>query len=68
MAERVIVLVMMTAVGLVWFCGFVWLVSMPLWARKLQQFNPIIEMAAGVIFALLGLFLLFNGVEKLLHL
>lgn len=68
MAERVIVLVMMTAVGLVWFCGFAWLVSMPLWARKLQQFNPIIEMAAGVIFALLGLFLLFNGVEKLLHL
>lgn len=68
MAERVIVLVMMTAVGLVWFCGFAWLVSMPLWARKLQQFNPIIEMVAGVIFALLGLFLLFNGVEKLLHL
>lgn len=68
MAERVIVLVMMTAVGLVWFCGFAWLVSVPLWARKLQQFNPIIEMVAGVIFALLGLFLLFNGVEKLLHL
>lgn len=68
MAERVIVLVMMTAVGLVWFCGFAWLVSVPLWARKLQQFNPIIEMVAGVIFALLGLFLLFNGAEKLLHL
>lgn len=68
MAERVIVLVMMTVVGLVWFCGFAWLVSVPLWARKLQQFNPVIEMVAGVIFALLGLFLLFNGVEKLLHL
>ena len=66
MAERVIVLVMMTVVGVVWFCGFAWLVSVPLWARKLQQLNPIIEMVAGVIFALLGAFLLFNGVEKLL--
>lgn len=63
-AQRVLVLVMMTAVGLMWFCGFAWLVSLPVWARKLQQINPIIEMVAGVIFMLLAAFLLFNGVEK----
>lgn len=62
LAERLAVLLMMTVVGLMWFCGFAWAVSLPLWAEKLQRANPIIEMAAGVIFALLASFLLYEGI------
>lgn len=60
--ERIIVLVLMTAVGLIWFCGFSWAVSLPIWAEKLQRANPVIEIVAGVIFAFLALFLLYEGV------
>ncbi|WP_459610408.1 LysE family translocator [Corynebacterium urogenitale] len=62
LTERLAVLLMMTVVGLMWFCGFAWAVSLPLWAEKLQRANPIIEMAAGVIFALLASFLLYEGI------
>lgn len=62
LAERLAVLLMMTVVGLMWFCGFAWAVSLPLWAEKLQRANPIIEMAAGVIFVLLASFLLYEGI------
>lgn len=58
--ERIIVLVLMTAVGLIWFCGFSWAVSLPIWAEKLQRANPVIEMVAGVNFALLAMFLLYE--------
>ena len=62
LAERLAVLLMMTVVGLMWFCGFAWAVSLPLWAEKLQRANPIIEMAAGVLFVLLASFLLYEGI------
>ena len=64
--ERLLVLLMMTAVGLLWFCGFAWMVSLPAWAEKLRQINPLIEMIAGAIFLLLALFLLHGGIEKIL--
>lgn len=65
--DRVLVIAMMTVIGLIWFGGFSWAVSLPLWARKLQRANPIIEMVAGVIFAVLALFLLYEGVLTMLE-
>ncbi|MBC2682592.1 LysE family transporter [Corynebacterium sp. 4HC-13] len=61
--ERLIVLLIMTIIGVMWFCGFSWAVSLPVWAEKLQRANPIIEMLAGAIFALLALFLLYEGIS-----
>lgn len=66
LTERLLVLLLMTIVGVIWFCGFAWVVSLPLWAEKLRRANPVIEMAAGVIFVVLGAFLVWGGVEKIL--
>lgn len=64
--ERIAVIAMMTAVGLGWFCGFAWAVSLPVWVKRLQRANPVIEMVAGVIFALLGAVLLIEGLREVL--
>ncbi|MGJ4170514.1 LysE family translocator [Corynebacterium macclintockiae] len=61
--DRLLVLVLMTAVGLMWFCGFALAVAAG--AEKIQRINPFIEMVAGVIFVVLGVFLAFEGVQML---
>ena len=63
--DRITVLILMTTIGLIWFCGFAWFVSLPVWAEKLQRANPIIEVIAGVVFILISTFLLFEGVWRL---
>ena len=61
--DRLIVLVLMTLVGLLWFCGFALAVAAG--AEKIQRINPFIEMVAGVLFMVLGAFLAFEGVQML---
>ena len=61
--DRLLVLVLMTAVGLMWFCGFALAVAAG--AEKIQRINPFIEMVAGVLFVVLGGFLAFEGVRLL---
>ena len=61
--DRLLVLVLMTAVGLMWFCGFALAVAAG--AEKIQRINPFIEMVAGVLFVVLGAFLAFEGVRLL---
>ncbi|HIW95899.1 MAG TPA: LysE family transporter [Candidatus Corynebacterium gallistercoris] len=65
LGERLAVLALMTASGLAWFCSFAYLVSNPAWAARLQRFNPWIEMVAGVVFMILGGFLIYEGVLRL---
>ena len=62
--DRLLVLVLMTAVGLMWFCGFALAVAAG--AEKIQRINPFIEMVAGVLFVVLGAFLAFEGVQMLM--
>lgn len=59
--DRVLVIVLMTVVGIIWFCGVAWAVSQPRWARALQRANPWIEVVAGVLFILLGGFLVYQA-------
>ena len=61
--DRLLVLVLMTVVGVAWFCGFALAVAAG--AEKIQRINPFIEMVAGVIFVVLGAFLAFEGVQML---
>ena len=61
--DRLIVLVLMTLVGLLWFCGFALAVAAG--AEKIQRINPFIEMVAGVLFMVLGAFLALEGVRLL---
>lgn len=63
--ERVAVIAAMTLIGVLWFCGFALVVSMPRWAERLQRANPVIELVVGVIFLLLGGFLVWEGVWRL---
>lgn len=62
--DRLLVLVLMTAVGLMWFCGFALAVAAG--AEKIQRINPFIEMVAGVLFVVLGAFLAFEGMQMLM--
>lgn len=62
--DRLLVLVLMTVVGLAWFCGFAMAVTAG--AEKIQRINPFIEMVAGVLFCVLGGFLAFEGVQMLM--
>lgn len=64
--ERIAVLVMMTVSGLAWFCSFAYLVSNPAWSVRLQKFNPWIEIIAGIVFMILGGFLVAEGIHRLL--
>lgn len=64
--ERIAVLVMMTVSGLAWFCSFAYLVSNPAWSARLQKFNPWIEIIAGIVFMILGGFLVAEGIHRLL--
>lgn len=64
--ERIAVLVMMTVSGLAWFCSFAYLVSNPAWSTRLQKFNPWIEIIAGIVFMILGGFLVAEGIHRLL--
>ena len=59
--DRVLVIVLMTVVGGIWFCGVAWAVSQPRWARALNRANPWIETVAGVLFILLGGFLVYQA-------
>ncbi|CAM2898531.1 LysE family translocator [Corynebacterium jeikeium] len=61
--DRLLVLVLMTVVGVAWFCGFALAVAAG--AEKIQRINPFIEMVAGVLFVVLGAFLAFEGVQML---
>lgn len=65
LGERVAVLTLMTTSGLAWFCSFAYLVSNPAWAARLQRFNPWMEIIAGVVFMILGGFLIYEGVLRL---
>lgn len=62
---RALVILMMTVIGVLWFVGFAWFVSLPVWAARLQRYNPIIEIAAGVVFILLGGLLAIEGIKTL---
>lgn len=64
--ERIAVLVMMTVSGLAWFCSFAYLVSNPAWSTRLQKFNPWIEIIAGIVFMILGGFLVGEGIHRFL--
>ena len=57
---------MMTVSGLAWFCSFAYLVSNPAWSARLQKFNPWIEIIAGIVFMILGGFLVAEGIHRLL--
>lgn len=61
--DRLLVLLLMTVVGVAWFCGFALAVAAG--AEKIQRINPFIEMVSGVIFVVLGAFLAFEGVQML---
>mgnify|MGYP001758065697 FL=1 len=61
--DRLLVLILMTIVGVAWFCGFALAVAAG--AEKIQRINPFIEMVAGVLFVVLGAFLAFEGVRLL---
>lgn len=62
--DRLLVLILMTIVGVAWFCGFALAVAAG--AEKIQRINPFIEMVAGVLFVVLGAFLAFEGVQMLM--
>ncbi|MGJ4077174.1 LysE family translocator [Corynebacterium macclintockiae] len=62
--DRLLVLILMTIVGVAWFCGFAMAVAAG--AEKIQRINPFIEMVAGVLFVVLGAFLAFEGVQMLM--
>lgn len=64
--ERIAVLAMMTVSGLAWFCSFAYLVSNPAWSTRLQKFNPWIEIIAGIVFMILGGFLVAEGIHRLI--
>ncbi|MDC7104875.1 LysE family translocator [Corynebacterium falsenii] len=64
--ERIAVLVMMTVSGLAWFSSFAYLVSNPAWSTRLKKFNPWIEIIAGIVFMILGGFLVAEGIHRLL--
>lgn len=63
LTDRLLVLILMTIVGVAWFCGFALAVAAG--AKKIQRINPFIEMVAGVLFVVLGAFLAFEGVRLL---
>ena len=58
-----LVLLLMTVVGVAWFCGFALAVAAG--AEKIQRITPFIEMVAGVLFVVLGAFLAYEGVRLL---
>ena len=62
--DRLLVLILMTIVGVAWFCGFALAVAAG--AEKIQRINPFIEMVAGVLFVVLGAFLAFEGMQMLM--
>lgn len=61
--DRLLVLLLMTVVGVAWFCGFALAVAAG--AEKIQRITPFIEMVAGVLFVVLGAFLAYEGVRIL---
>lgn len=61
LGDRLLVLVLMSAVCVTWFCSLAWIVSQPRWAESLRKANPWIETVAGTLFILLGGFLLYQA-------
>lgn len=61
-AMRGIILVMLLATGIAWFVAVAWMVSVPRLSRALQRAGAWIDIVAGVVFLLLGAFLVFEGI------
>lgn len=61
-AMRGIILVMLLVTGIAWFVAVAWMVSVPRLSRALQRAGAWIDIVAGVVFLLLGAFLVFEGI------
>lgn len=53
---------MLLVTGIAWFVAVAWMVSVPRLSRALQRAGAWIDIVAGVVFLLLGAFLVFEGI------
>jgi len=63
---RAVVLVMMVVTGVAWFVFVAIAVSVPVLSRRLQAAGAWIDIVAGVVFLVIAIVLIVEGITRLL--